>query len=830
MISTPHPWLGWLSFLAAISLAILSGSAAAPEQIHVKDGFKVELLYSVPKATQGSWIAMCVDGEGRLIVSSQYGDLFRLPVPAPGEVVDPASVERIDLEIGRAQGLTWANDSLYVVVNGEVADGPGLYRLRDLAGGDGKLDSVELLRKFDAQIGEHGPHAVISGPDGKSLYLMFGNGTQITGIDQFTAPRVWADDLLLRQPARAELIPPETAPAGWVAKTDPDGRHWELIATGLRNAYDIAFNRDGELFTFDSDEEPDMSTPWYRPTRICHIVSGSEFGWRGYGGKWPPYYFDSCPPVVEIGPGSPTGIVFGYDARLPPKYQNALFACDWSHGKLYAVHLKPDGASYGGEFEEILSAQPLPLTDIVTHPEGAIYFTTGGRKIQSGLYRLTWEGEPGETIDIPKQNEISALRKSLEKLHTRSAPGAVDTVWPHLNHEDRFVRQAARLALEHQPVETWGERALTEPQARPAIEALLALTRQAERSEANKTAILTALDAIASDPLSLTERLDLARVQSVALSRLGAPEPGVTSSLAKFWTAQLPLSGEPELTAEVLQLLVFLQAPEAAALGMDRIQNAANPEEKLNYAKSLRHLRAGWTPELRTRFFEWFNEARSYRGGGGLPFLLGGMRHDAIELAPDDERERLGYLIDAPPAAAGPAIAAKQRDFVANWTVAAFDEDLKTGLAGGRSYAKGRVLFAEGGCFGCHRFNGEGGALGPDLTHLAGRFSPRDLLEHTLDPNLEISDQYGSIIVTKTDGSKVIGEVVNLTENEVIVGTNMLDPNERAEIPRSEIDSIEPSPISLMPPGLLNHFTKVEVLDLLAYLLSRGDLDNPMFH
>jgi hypothetical protein len=88
------------------------------------------------------------------------------------------------------------------------------------------------------------------------------------------------------------------APAGWICRTDPDGKNWEVVATGFRNAYDIAFAPDGELFTFDSDMEWDIGAPWWRPIRICHVVSGAEFGWRNGSAKWPTYYPDSVPPVL----------------------------------------------------------------------------------------------------------------------------------------------------------------------------------------------------------------------------------------------------------------------------------------------------------------------------------------------------------------------------------------------------------------------------------------------------------------------------------------------------------------------------------------------------
>src|SRR5690606_37733254 len=116
--------------------------------------------------------------------------------------------------------------------------------------------------------------------------------------------------------------------------------------------------------------------------------------------------------VINIGPGSPTGVAFGYGAKFPEKYENALFSCDWSYGKLYAVHLIPDGASYQAQAEEFITGTPLPLTDLVINPaDGAMYFAIGGRKTQSGLYRVTYTGEE-------KSSEPLADHKTLVQAQT----------------------------------------------------------------------------------------------------------------------------------------------------------------------------------------------------------------------------------------------------------------------------------------------------------------------------------------------------------------------------------------------------------------------------
>src|SRR5699024_2998341 len=105
------------------------------------------------------------------------------------------------------------------------------------------------------------------------------------------------------------------------AKVNPDGSNWTLISAGFRNPFDMAFNEDGELFTFDSDMEWDLGLPWYRPTRICYVTSGSDFGYRENDNKWSPAYRDNLPAILNIGQGSPTNVMSGYKARVPEKYR-----------------------------------------------------------------------------------------------------------------------------------------------------------------------------------------------------------------------------------------------------------------------------------------------------------------------------------------------------------------------------------------------------------------------------------------------------------------------------------------------------------------------------
>src|SRR5207253_4695839 len=132
-------------------------------------------------------------------------------------------------------------------------------------------------------------------------------------------------------------------------------------------------------------------------------------------------------------------------------------------------------------------------------------------------------------------------------------------------------------------------------------------------------------------------------------------------------------------------------------------------------------------------------------------------------------------------------------------------------------------------CFACHRFNNEGGGTGPDLTQAVGRFGARDLLESIIEPSKVISDQYAAIVVTLTDGRTISGRIVNLAGDGIMVNTDMLDPNKITTVNRNQIDTIGPSKISMMPEGLIDTLQRDEILDLVAYIYSRGERNSKMF-
>ena len=90
----------------------------------------------------------------------------------------------------------------------------------------------------------------------------------------------------------------------------------------------------------------------------------------------------------------------------------------------------------------------LPVTDLIVNPvDGALYFLIGGRRIQSGLYRVTYDGDESTApAQYPAPTKQATVRKALEQGHGKDGSGQLAKIWPKLQSSDRFIRYAARTA------------------------------------------------------------------------------------------------------------------------------------------------------------------------------------------------------------------------------------------------------------------------------------------------------------------------------------------------------------------------------------------------
>ncbi len=842
---------------------------------NLPNDFILEDLYNPNDSLNdmGSWVALAEGPNKIMYTCDQYGDIYKFPLPAKGDTLVAAQIDSVDLEIGHAHGLLWAFNSLYVAVNKgwdeEVPDeeehGSGVYRVTD-TNGDGELDKVEMLLKLEGA-GEHGPHNFAVGPTGKDLYFLAGNHVLIPEEIKKNSrlPNNWGEDNVFPPylDARGHANEIE-APGGWIARTDPDGKNWELISSGYRNPFDLAFNEDGELFTYDADMEWDIGMPWYRPTRVCHVTSGSEFGWRTGSGKWPDYYPDNLPAVVNLEQGCPTGILMGSELNVPARYKNGLFIMDWSFGTIYFVDLQTKGSSYTATKEEFLSGTPLPLTDMIAGSDGNLYFATGGRRLESHLYRLSFsgtdEGQP-HLIKDDSTKELRQLRQEIEQYHYQQSPKAIPLAWQHLNHPDRFIQYAARIALEHQPTRQWSNKFEPETDTEKIIQAGIALART--DNAAFTTTLVEKLSTLKWAGLSTQQRLNLIRGYNLIGIRSEIPTGANRTAILDQLANHFP-STNNAINRELSQLLLSLNAEGSTAqlvglltkhtenrttdtggfLATDVTERSEQygplirevvekmpPSEAIFYSLLLSHAKEGWTDDLRAQYFQWFYDVMSAKGGLSFKPFMENVRRKAMKNVPDHQKQNYEELsgvfspleaLENLPEPIGPGKEYSARE-INNHIWKSFSEDYK------RTIADGKRAFDAAMCSACHRMKGEGSNIGPDLSQAHDKFGSYDLTFAIYSPNDEISDQYAFTLFEKKDGQKIAGKVISEKGEVITIAPNPYMTSYTVEIPKADIVKRDISPISPMPPGLLNRLNKDEIEDLYRYLLSGGD-ENHKFY
>ena len=827
----------------SLLLALVCVRVFAQEPFSVPQGFVAETVYTVPKATQGSWVSLAVAPNGDLVAGDQGGGLWRIALSDPSKPV----VTSIATKFKGAHGLLFVQNSLYAI----VAEGgnTGIWRLRDPQA-DGSFSDQVLLRRIQGS-GEHGPHQLVLDRDG-TILVIAGNHTKLPA-DELPGPKPhWAEDTLVDRfedpNGHAVGI---RAVGGWIARMNQDGTGWQRVTVGMRNAYDLAVAPDGDIFTFDSDMEWDMGAPWYRPTRIYLATPGGELGWRSGSACIPEPTIDTQPPILDIGPGSPTGVAFGTGAKFPARYQRAFFACDWTYGTLYAIHLTPNGAAWSAKKEVFAAGKPFPLTDIVVRPQdGALYLTVGGRGSQSVLYRIRYTGaEPTVPVGWYEATPEQKLRRELEQLRLSTVPAiALDKAWPLMGHKDFWIRYAARIVVEAQPVELWQKHVVCTPREITdwlQLNAALALARCGNtKSEDQFQRIM--------EIAMKNDYEDLVRVMHVALARYDVPAVSVgvqrdfkaelrritpqstfsgrTDALGRQ-LAELAVAVEaPEAPAKIIQLMREAKAQPGLSVDSDLLTRNGNYAKDVNaalvvtqtnvrigYAVYLARAKVGWTPELRQEFFGMLDEMAEAKGGHSLRGFVVNIRKAALENVP--EAERAAYAeIKAPkvtevlPVAKGPGRSWTEDGILAAWK-----------KSNGHNFDNGQRMFKAAACSMCHRIGDLGGAQAPDLTGVGSRMTPADLIQSIVNPSTVVSDQYAQSVIVRADGTKFIGRIISDTADKVQVSINPFYPSQQVTLNHSDIQSVERSATSSMPAGLVNALNEKEMTDLMAYVLAGGN-------
>ncbi|WP_417848287.1 PVC-type heme-binding CxxCH protein [Thalassoglobus sp.] len=389
------------------TLLVLSGFnssliAQEPLGVQVPEGFEVT-LYADDDLAHDIY-SMTIDSFGRVVVSG--AGYIKILIDTDKDGIADTTKTFVDGPKSGAQGMYFVGQDLLCAADG------GLIRYKDRNADDRADGKPDLFWKIKTG-GEHDLHTMRKGPDGW-WYVIAGN---MAGINK--------DYVTL------ETSPVKDPQAGTILRFSPDLSESEVYAHGFRNAYDFDFGATGDIFSFDSDGERDISLPWYRPTRVFHVLPGSHQGWFTRSWKRPDWFFDMPPVVGAFGRGSPTGVETYRHTQFPEEYSGALFVLDWTYGRVLALPLQQDGSTWNSQPIEFMTAvgqHGFAPTDVAVGADGSLYVSVGGRGTRGGVYRIRAKEESplnrtlpyGSIIPISKQQKLEQCLQAPQPLSSWS--------------------------------------------------------------------------------------------------------------------------------------------------------------------------------------------------------------------------------------------------------------------------------------------------------------------------------------------------------------------------------------------------------------------------
>ena len=328
------------------------------------------------------------------------------------------------IEDGTGAGVVTAGEDVF------YTNIPHLWRLKDTDGDGVADDRKSLIDGFGVRFAfrGHDLHGLIVGPDHR-LYFSVGD--------------------------RGYNVSPEIhdASSGAVFSCELDGSDLQVVATGLRNPQELAFDDYGNLFTGDNNSDSGDKARW------VYVVPGGDSGWRMYYQYlpdrgpfnreriWEPYNEDTpayiVPPIANIGDG-PSGIAYYPGTGLPDFFKDRFFYCDFrgvaNVSGVRTFKLKPKGAGFEVTDMDQTLWNTLP-TDIDFGPDGKVYVSD---------WVFGWEGEgKGRiyTYHDPEVIKSELVKETQAILQTGTAKISDERLVELLGHADRRVRMASQFEL-----------------------------------------------------------------------------------------------------------------------------------------------------------------------------------------------------------------------------------------------------------------------------------------------------------------------------------------------------------------------------------------------
>lgn len=385
----------FLLLILLLTTMAVTGSAEEEPGIAVPPGFRVERYADDDLAHDIH--SLTIDSQGRVVVSGP--GYVRILIDSDNDGKADTFRQFADGPATGSQGMFFHGSSLL------CAGDDGLLIFRDENRDDIADGPPEVFLKIAAG-GEHHVHSIQRGPDGW-WYVIAGNFSGVTS----------AYATLPTSPVRNPV-------SGTLLRLKPDLSGVEIVADGMRNAYDFAFNATGDIFTFDSDDERDISLPWYLPTQVFQLLPMSNAGYLTAGLKRPGHYPDMPPVLATFGRGSPTGVVCYQHTQFPEAYRGAIFVQDWTLGRILMVGLESDGAGWKGRPQEFARGQNqfgFAPTDMEVGPDGSLYVSVGGRGTRGGVFRITHESG---SVAVPRIGTAASAEERLRAVLDSPQPGS----------------------------------------------------------------------------------------------------------------------------------------------------------------------------------------------------------------------------------------------------------------------------------------------------------------------------------------------------------------------------------------------------------------------
>lgn len=343
---------------------------------------------------------------------------------------------------------------------------------------------------------------------------------------------------------------------------------------------------------------------------------------------------------------------------------------------------------------------------------------------------------------------------------------------------------------------------------------------------------------------------------------MGKPDGSIRTQVTAYLNRHYPAKAN-DLNRQLCKLLIYMEAPDAVQKTLALLENAKDdpsdqtasassdlilrnpqygldiagmlskvpPAQQTYYAIVLSEAKSGWTPALQEKYFAWFANAFTFKGGRSYIGFVDKARQAALTKVPKDRLEYFntlsgGSLVDG----SGNDLAdlPKPKGPGKRWTLEEASLVADSGLVN-RNFEQGKLMYAASFCSSCHTMQGEGGNIGPDLTQVGSRFTAKDMLEAILDPNKVVSDQYAATVFVMKDGTSIVGRLTGEDETKYVISQNPFSPQTLRDIPKNDVASTKISSISLMMPGLINRLNNEELKDLLAYLMAGGNKDHELY-